>query len=62
MLKRCKICVSTNSRPEQVFNEEGVCNACLSFEKKKLIDWDHRKKLFLKEIKEATKEDRKSVV
>ena len=56
MLKRCKICVTTNSRPEQVFNEEGVCNACLSFEKKKLIDWDHRKKLFLKEIKEATKD------
>jgi N-acetyl sugar amidotransferase len=53
MLIRCKRCVATNSRPEQTIDNDGICNACISFEKKKKIDWDKREKLFIKEIKEA---------
>tara|TARA_B100001093_G_C26829119_1_gene1015394 strand:- start:1086 stop:2207 length:1122 start_codon:yes stop_codon:yes gene_type:complete len=45
--------VATNSRPEQTIDNDGICNACISFEKKKKIDWDKREKLFIKEIKEA---------
>ncbi len=55
MIIRCKRCVATNSRPEQVLNEKGICNACLSFEQKKLIDWKERENLFISEIKEANR-------
>jgi N-acetyl sugar amidotransferase len=55
MLKRCKRCVTPNSRPEQVLDDNDVCNACLSFEIKKKIDWQNRKRLFLEEISEAKK-------
>ncbi len=55
MIVRCKRCVATNSRPEQVLDKNGICNACHSFEKKKLINWEERKKQFIKEIEEAKK-------
>ena len=45
MLIRCKRCVATNSRPEQLLNKDGICNACLSFDQKKKVDWIERKKL-----------------
>jgi N-acetyl sugar amidotransferase len=37
-----------NTRPEQVFNEEGVCNACLSVERKhnNTINWQTRRSEF----------------
>ena len=55
MLKRCIKCVALNSRPEQVFDKNGECNACLSFKSKKLIDWEKRKKLFLEEVAKLKK-------
>tara|TARA_Y100000590_G_C15717409_1_gene1012316 strand:- start:943 stop:2046 length:1104 start_codon:yes stop_codon:yes gene_type:complete len=36
-----------NSRPRIVFNEEGICNACLHGQKKKNINWEERKSEFL---------------
>ena len=44
MLKYCTRCLIPNSKPDISFNEKGVCNACLNFDKRKLIDWDSRKK------------------
>jgi N-acetyl sugar amidotransferase len=42
----CKNCLIPNIRPDQVFTQ-GICNACIFFEKKKFIDWASRqKKLF----------------
>ena len=38
----CKKCVMPNTRPGISFNEEGVCSACQSFEKRRLIDWNAR--------------------
>ncbi len=35
MIKFCKKCIMPSSRPRIVFNNEGVCNACLHSEKKK---------------------------
>ena len=32
-----------NTRPDQNLNNEGICNACLSFEYQNKIDWDARK-------------------
>lgn len=41
-LKYCKKCVMPNTRPGIVFNEEGICQACLNYEKKKVINWEER--------------------
>jgi len=40
-MKYCKRCVMPDTRPGIVF-ENGVCSACLNYEKKKHIDWDQR--------------------
>lgn len=36
-----------DTKPDLHLDEEGVCNACRSFEKRKEIDWESRKKEFL---------------
>lgn len=43
MLKYCKKCVMPNTKPDLNFNEEGVCSACESFEKRHEIDWKTRR-------------------
>lgn len=43
-MKYCKKCVMPDTRPGIKFNEEGVCSACQSFERRKEIDWDMRYK------------------
>ncbi|GBE18167.1 hypothetical protein BMS3Abin16_00759 [archaeon BMS3Abin16] len=43
----CKKCIMPNTRPEQVFDEEGVCDACRSTARKsKHIDWEQREEGF----------------
>ena len=42
-IKYCKRCVISNQRPRIVFNDEGICNACLYWERKNNeIDWTVR--------------------
>lgn len=43
----CKRCVIPDTKPNFYIDEEGVCNACCSFEKRKEINWDDRKKELL---------------
>ena len=50
-MKFCKKCVMPNTKPDLTFDEEGVCDACRSFERKHgdhidSIDWNKRKKEF----------------
>jgi len=40
-----------NSKPDLLFNDEGICNACTNFQNRINVDWDLRKKEFLKIIK-----------
>ena len=41
----CKKCVISNQRPRIAFDENGVCNACLYWERKgQVIDWKTREK------------------
>lgn len=48
-MRYCKRCVMPDTRPEIVFNEEGVCDACLSADRKEAgIDWDERDRQFRK--------------
>ena len=46
----CKLCVLPNTRPNLKF-QNGICNACGYRKIRKKIDWNNRKKLFLKLIK-----------
>lgn len=46
MIIFCKRCVMPSSRPRIVFNEQGVCNACLNGDEKKKINWSDRKEEF----------------
>lgn len=41
-MKYCKKCVMPDTRPNIVFDENGICSACVNHEKRKSIDWDKR--------------------
>ena len=46
-MKYWKKCIIPDTRPEQVFDAEGVCDACQSAEiKHKEIDWSSRRNEF----------------
>lgn len=50
-----------DTRPEIVFNEEGICDACLSAERKKTgIDWESREKELLTILDKYRSKDGKS--
>lgn len=48
MMKYCEKCVMPNTRPGISFNDQGVCSACQSYERRNKIDWDKRWKEFEK--------------
>lgn len=41
-MRYCKKCLYPDTKPDLIFDEEGVCSACRSFEKRKEIDWARR--------------------
>ena len=41
-MRYCKRCVMPDTKPDIHFDEQGICNACRSFEKRKDIDWNAR--------------------
>lgn len=47
MLKYCVRCVMPHTKPDLHIDDEGVCNACRSIEKRKEIDWDERRRELL---------------
>jgi N-acetyl sugar amidotransferase len=42
-LRYCVRCVMPHTKPDLRIDEEGVCNACRSFEQRKEVDWDARR-------------------
>lgn len=44
MLKYCKRCVMPDTKPDLHLDEEGICNACRSYENRASIDWTSREK------------------
>jgi N-acetyl sugar amidotransferase len=44
MLTYCKQCVMPDTKPDLFLDEEGVCNACRSYERRTEIGWDVRYK------------------
>ncbi len=41
-MRYCTRCVMPDTKPDLFLDEEGVCSACRSFEKRKEVDWDLR--------------------
>lgn len=41
-MRYCKKCVMPDTRPNIVFDENGVCAPCKNFERRKTIDWNKR--------------------
>lgn len=41
-MKRCKLCLIPDTRPDTAFTD-GICSACLSFQRRPAIDWSARK-------------------
>lgn len=52
-MKYCNNCLIPDTRPDQIFNNEGICNACISFNKMSSIDWSERIKQLDSIIKDA---------
>lgn len=42
MLSYCRRCVMPDTKPDLHLDDEGVCNACRSFERRKEVDWGQR--------------------
>lgn len=55
-MNRCKRCVMPDTRPDTEF-VDGVCSACLSYEKRKRIDWKAREDEFYRIIEETPRND-----
>jgi N-acetyl sugar amidotransferase len=47
VLTYCTRCVMPSTKPDLLFDDEGVCNACRNYENRSQIDWDARKKELL---------------
>lgn len=44
MLHYCTRCVMPHTKPDLHIDDDGVCNACRSFEKREVIDWEARRR------------------
>lgn len=42
MLTYCKRCVMPDTKPDLHLDDDGICNACRSYENRKQVDWDSR--------------------
>jgi N-acetyl sugar amidotransferase len=40
MLKYCTRCVMPDTKPDLKLDEQGVCNACRAYERRKKVDWE----------------------
>ena len=53
MLIYCKRCVMPHTKPDLHIDEEGVCNACRSFDARKEVNWDKRREELLAVIRQG---------
>ncbi len=54
----CTKCLYPDTKPDLIFNEYGICSACISFQERSQIDWSTRQKEFVK-LCEDTKKKKK---
>ena len=46
-MKYCKKCLQPDTRPNTVFEDNGICPACNYFEKLGEVDWKERRDILL---------------
>ncbi len=56
-MKYCKNCLYPDTKPQLVFNNDGICSACINSQKKELIDWSQKKKEFIEIIEKYRSKD-----
>ncbi|MBY0578112.1 MAG: N-acetyl sugar amidotransferase [Burkholderiales bacterium] len=56
-MKYCTRCVMPDTKPDLHLDDEGVCNACRSFERRTEIDWAARKKDLLEVLERYRHQD-----
>lgn len=42
-IRYCRRCVMPETKPDLYIDEEGICNACRSYEQRREIDWEQRR-------------------
>ncbi len=57
MLTYCKRCVMPDTKPDLLLDDEGVCNACRSYERRAAIDWESRRQELLRLLERYRRPD-----
>lgn len=57
MLTYCSRCVMPDTKPDLFLDNQGVCNACRNYEKRKEINWDARRVELLKLLEKYRRKD-----
>jgi N-acetyl sugar amidotransferase len=55
-MKYCTECLYPDTKPDLIF-KNGVCNACINFQKRETIDWNKRKEEFIEIFKKYKSND-----
>lgn len=57
MIRYCTRCLYPDTKPDLWFDEQGVCSACLAFEKRAEVDWNARREEFLRIVRQYRSQD-----
>ncbi|MGE5403940.1 MAG: N-acetyl sugar amidotransferase [Candidatus Saccharibacteria bacterium] len=57
MIRYCRNCVMPDTKPDLYLDEEGICNACRSFEKRPDVDWKVRKQELMEVLNKYRSKD-----
>lgn len=57
MLTYCRRCVMPDTKPDLLLDDQGICNACRSYERRVEIDWDARKQELLQVLERYRRHD-----
>lgn len=57
MLRYCIRCVMPDTKPDLYLDEQGVCSACHSYERRAEINWDARKRELLQLLEKYRRQD-----
>lgn len=57
MLKYCNRCVMPDTKPDLFLDDDGICNACRSYERRAEIDWESRKEELMRVLERYRRRD-----
>ncbi len=59
-IRYCTRCVMPETKPDLYIDNEGVCNGCRSFERRRKVDWDERKRELMVILERYRSKDRRN--